>query len=318
MPSDAQTVFHDFSHAGLMRGQIISMLCYWTEDLTCKTYWYQVILSIPLPIHDSWIMMCYWHHAINQDSFPWNAAEKQPSSSQILLANLIRASNDTQMQVALHYWRFSSEHFLYSPCQDLFLNKAQHPSPTETCSGILHWVLPGAEVVLIWAGAMQPTSLHCQRSHENMHLVCWSCPVPQMCTCLQSDENGVVLGGREGGTGLSCCFPWVAWRVLGLGAPRQLTVLLNRRNASNGFRSKSQPNPSDFSIGVSACDTASLRKMTCSSDEEHPVPCCTFHAEILYHPARCQPAMRNRKFLIFTVTKAGLFSSVTTVNLALL
>lgn len=122
-----------------MRGQIISMVCYWLEDLTCETYQYQVILAIPLPVHNSWTEMCYWHQAINQASFSWNGAEQQPSGSQILLANLIRASNDTQMQVASHCWRFWSEHFVQSSPGTLS-NKAQPPSPTETCSHITHWV----------------------------------------------------------------------------------------------------------------------------------------------------------------------------------
>lgn len=114
VPPGAQTVFHNFSHARLMRGQIFSTLCYWLEDLTCKTYLYQVVLSIPLPVHDCWTVVCYQCQAINQASFSWNGAEQQPSGSQILLANLIRASNDTQTQVASHSWRFWSEHFVQS------------------------------------------------------------------------------------------------------------------------------------------------------------------------------------------------------------
>lgn len=109
-----QRVFHNFSHPRLMKGQIISMLCYRLEDLTCKTYRYQAVLSIPVPVHSCWTAMCYQCQAINQASFSWNGADQQPSGSQILLANLIRGSNDTQTQVALHCWRFWSEHFVQS------------------------------------------------------------------------------------------------------------------------------------------------------------------------------------------------------------
>lgn len=275
-----------------------------------------------LPV-DSWTTTCYWHQVINQVSFSWNGAEQRPSASQILLANLTRASNDTQTQVASHCWRFWSEHFVQSLPEALYKQGTAASRILAAASHIRY--PPGAEVASIWAGTTQTTSLRCCRScgktrHPLLgkHSPCLpvlsdSADIHLPRPCRQMKGRGAALGGRAGRGEQGCPAAFLEKNT----RCGEFSVLKHQDSslhARTGVTAKTLgANPRQIQV-----NPAQERTCTVSNNMflQSPAPCSLLPFP-LGDPVsfRLLPAGHGR-FSVSTTTRACPFSSVTAVKLA--